>query len=87
LNQTLERQAMKGSKDSEYSLVSTKNLRQKLALAIGAHSPMNSAPKKLNLPYLWRHSQQVRNPKLERFFLIQTRRLAASVEGLNSSLA
>jgi len=38
-------------------------------------------------PYLWRSPQKTSNPKRKTFFLMSTRRLAESIEGLNSSLA
>ena len=38
-------------------------------------------------PYLCRSPQKTSNPKRKIFFLMSTRRLAESVEGLNSSLA
>jgi len=41
--------------------------------------------KKLKLPSLWRHQQK--NLKPTKFFLIESTRLATSIEGVNSSLA
>jgi len=41
---------IKGSKDSYHSLVSSKNLSQKLALVVGAHGPMTSAKNALTYP-------------------------------------
>ena len=38
-------------------------------------------------PYLWRSPQKTSKPKQKTFFFMSTRRLAESVEGLNSSLA
>jgi len=40
-----------------------------------------------NPPTLRPHPRRTLNPNQKMFFLIETRRLAASVEGLNSSLA
>jgi len=40
-----------------------------------------------NMPSLWRHLQKTPNRQRKTFFSISTRRLAESVEGLNSSLA
>jgi len=40
-----------------------------------------------NMPSLWRHLQKTPNENEKRFISMSTRRLAESVEGLNSSLA
>jgi len=37
--------------------------------------------------HLWRHSQKIHNPQPKNLFQVQSRRLAESFEGLNSSLA
>ena len=44
-------------------------------------------PKKLNLPLLWRHPQKNWDPNLCNFLKIETSRLSASFEDLNSSPA
>jgi len=40
-----------------------------------------------NIPSLWHHLQKTLTENEKRFFSMSTRRLAESVEGLNSSLA
>jgi len=43
--------------------------------------------KTLKHPHLWRPPQENPKPKTEKFFWLETRSLAESVEGLNTSLA
>jgi len=58
-------------------------LNQKLAFAVAAQSPMTSA-KNAYPTYDVAHKK---NPKLYNFFKNPNEKLAASFEGLNSSLA
>ena len=49
--------------------------------------PDKGGQKKQKHPHLWRSPQQMPNQKQKNFFSMSTRKLAESVEGLNSSLA
>jgi len=75
------RKSFKGSKDAEFGLVSAKTLSQN-------HGPMGWGPEPgkggKNTPTC---GVPPENPKPKKLFLISSRRLAESVEGLNSSLA
>ena len=55
------RKQIKGSKDSDFSLVSTKYLREKLPLCGWSLGTDNLGQKGLNLHYLSRHPQKKRN--------------------------
>ena len=75
---------MKSSKDTDHSLVSKKNLSQKMANWVRAKGQANS-------PKMQKHVLIVMSPtenhKWKNIFYICSRRFAESVEGLNSSLA
>jgi len=78
------RKLIKGSKDSDSSLVSNENLSEILwpsGLDLGQ---VTRAQKRLRL---WRRSQNICNPLPKNFFWVQTKRLAPSSEPLNSSPA
>jgi len=79
--------SIKGSKDSDSSLLSNKNFIKILWLSGWALGQVTWAKMALKLPDLWRHSQKICNPKPKNFFQVQTRRLANRFEALNSSLA
>jgi len=74
---------IKVSKDSNFSLVSNKNLSKIRPLALWASGQMKWAKKRLNKLHLC-HSQNTQN---QNFFTLRTQRLAKSFEGLNRSLA
>jgi len=78
---------IKGSKDSDDSLVSKKTWAKKLAHWISAQGLIKLAIKTQKHPYLWRPSKWTPNPNLKLFFSVETRSLAESVDGLNASLA
>jgi len=48
--------------------------------------PEDVGQKSLNLHLIWRHLQKISNPKLPNF-IVETRRLSETFEGLNHSLA
>jgi len=48
----------------DYSLVSTKILCQKFSLVVRSQGLITLAKKAWNLPHLWHHPQETRNPKL-----------------------
>jgi len=75
---------MKGSKDSDYSLVSTQNLSFKNG--VGAQGPVTWAKKPKPTPLM---TSPTKKREIQNFltFLIRTRRLGAYFEGLNGSLA
>jgi len=86
LNQK-RRKSIKGSKDSDLSLVFNENLSEILwpsGWTLGQVTWTKMAQKLL---HLWRHSQKIRNSQPINFFRVQTRRLANPFEPLNSSLA
>jgi len=77
---------IKGSKDSDSSLVSNKNFNETLwpsGWALGQITWAKMTPKLL---HLWRQSQKIRIPKQKIFFRVQSTRLADSFQLLNSSL-
>jgi len=81
------RKSIKGSKDSDSSLVSNENFSEMLwpsGWALGQATWAKMYPKLL---HLWRPSQKIRNSKPKIFFRVQTRRLADPFECLNSSPA
>ena len=53
---------------------------------VGAQGQVKVAKKMQKHPHLWRSPHQTPNQKQKNFFSMSTRRLAESVEGLNSSL-
>ena len=81
------RKPLKGSKDLEYTLDSKTTLGQKMAYWVGAQGQVKLVKKTQNHPHLRRHSHITPNAKRKSFVSILTRRLAKSVDGLNSSLA
>ena len=77
---------MKGSNDSDSSLVSNENFREILwpsGWGLGQATWAKMAQKLLQL---WHHSQKIRNLQPNNFFQVQTRWLPDSFEPLNSSL-
>ena len=77
------RKSFKDSKDEDFGLVSKKILSQNNGPIGWGPGPGKCGQKKH--PHLQRSSQQTENEK--RFFSILSRRLAESVDGLDSSLA
>jgi len=75
----------KGSIDAGDHLVSNKSLKL-LVHWIGVQGP-SKLVKNTKQPHFASLSQANPSPKSKIFFLIEPRRLAASVEGLNNSLA
>jgi len=74
---------IKGSKDSDYSLVSTKNLVKNLALVVGAQWPQP----KVSKPYhLWCYPQNSEIQNFQIFFQCELEDFPHR-RGLNSSLA
>jgi len=80
------RRSIKGSINATDCLVSNKNLIQKMAHWIGAQGP-SKLVKNLKTCPLCDVTKRKPHAQIKQFFLIETRRLAASAEGLNSSLA
>jgi len=80
------RKLIKGSKDSKLSLVSNENFSEILWPSGWALDQVTWAKMAQKLLHLWGHSQKIHNPQPKNFFRVQTRRLAESLEGLNSSL-
>jgi len=77
---------IKGSKDSDSSLVSNKNFSETLwpsGWALGQVTWAKMTPKLL---HLWRYSQKIHTPQPKIFFRVQSTRLADPFEPLNSSL-
>jgi len=79
---------IKGSKDSDLSLVSNENFSETLwpsSWALGQATWAKMTPKLL---HLWRQSQKIYTPQPKKiFFQVQSTRLADPFEPLNSSLA
>jgi len=71
----------------DYSLASNKNSGQKIPSSGWHPRPINPEQHGLKPPPLMMSPKKKRNPKLFIYFLMQTRRLATSFEGFNSSLA
>jgi len=69
----------------DYCLVSNENLVKKLALAVGAQGLMTSTKMPEPTPLMTSPSKNLKS-KTFQFVKNQTRRLAASFEGLDSSL-
>jgi len=80
------RKPIKCSKDSDHSLVSKKKLEPKHRLIWLAPRAGKIGQKYVETSLLWRPTQRTPNTKLKFCFSISTRRLAESVDGLNSSL-
>jgi len=80
------RKSIKGSKDLDSSLVSNENFSETLWPSGWALGQVTWAKMTLNLLYLWRQSQKIRNPQPKIFFQVQSTRLADPFELLNSSL-
>jgi len=66
LNQ--KHQKVKGSKDSDSSLVSNENFSKTLLCISWALVQVTWTMMAKNLPHLWHHSQKSRNPKPKIFF-------------------
>jgi len=81
------RRPIDGSKDADFRLVFSSKRNKKLPLGVGAQGPMTWEKNNMNLPLLWRNPQKNSNLNLSNFILIETTRLSASFEDLNSSLA
>jgi len=78
---------IKGSKDSDWSLVSNKNFSETLwpsGWALGQVTWAKMTPK---LFHLWRQSQKIPTPQPQNFFRDQSTRVADPFQPLNSSLA
>jgi len=73
---------IKGSKESDSSLVSHESLSEILPSSDWALGQVAWAKMAKNLTHLWRHSQKKTKPKIKEFLF----RLAKAFEDLNSSL-
>jgi len=81
------RKPFKGSKDADFGLVSEKNLSQKNgSMGWGPGSGKGGQKNAKTLPLVTFPPANAK-PKTKKNFSMSTRRLAESVEGLNSSLA
>ena len=76
----------KVSKDSDCSLVSSKNFSEILQPNGWRLKPGKVGQGSLKVLYLWRHSQKPASPKQKIFFRVQTRRLATSFETFTGSV-
>ena len=81
------RKSIKSSKDLDFGTLSTENLSQKISSSSWDPGSDDLGQKGLSLPYLWSHPQKPETQIFQIFFSMQIRRLVASFEGLNSSLA
>jgi len=81
------RWSIKSSRDADDHLVSKTFLSQKDGSLDGHPGPGDVCEKCKSMPSLLRHQQKTPNPKRNYFFPILARRLAESVDGLNSFLA
>jgi len=79
------RKPIKGSKDADFSFVSNKTWAKKMAGGVGTQGQVISA-KKQKHPLLVTLPTKNPKPKIKKFFLIWTKRLAESFESLNNSL-
>jgi len=70
---------IKSSEDSDYSLVSNKNLSQKIISCGWGPGPDDLGQKCLNLPHIWKKKTKKQIPKFFKFFKIQTKGIAAQV--------
>jgi len=80
------RKSIKGSKDSDSSLVSNENFSKTVwpsGWALGQATWAKMTPKLL---HLWRHSQKICKPQPKNFCRLQSWRRSDSFEPLNSSL-
>jgi len=71
---------LKLSKDSDCSLVSSKNFSKILSPNSWHPGPGKVGQGGLKVFHLWRHSQKNYTPQAKNFFWVQTRRLAASFD-------
>jgi len=78
---------IKGSKDSDSSLVSNENFSEILWPSGWALGQATRAEMTLKLLHLWRYSQKATPPNQKTFFRVQPTRLADPFEPMNSSLA
>jgi len=62
--------SIKGSKDSDLSLVSNENFSEKLWPSSWALGRATCAKMTLKLPHLWRQSQKIRIPNQKIFFRV-----------------
>jgi len=81
------RRSNKGSIDAGDHLVSKKSLSQNFGPLDWRPGPVKVGQKTQNTPILRASPRWTPHPNHKIFFLIESRRLAASVEGLNNSLA
>jgi len=81
-----DRRSIKGSENANDHLVSKTTLSQKMAHWIGAQR-QSKLVKNSKTPPLVTSPQENHKPKTEKIFSVETRRLAESIEGLNSPLA
>jgi len=77
----------KASKNSDFSLVSNKNLSEILPSSGLGLGPDKVGQKDLKQLHLRCHSQKNETQNQKNFFSLQTQRLAKYFKGLNSSLA
>jgi len=78
---------IKGSKDSDSSLVSNENFSETLQPNGWALGQATWAKMTLKLLHLWRQPQKIAPPNQKIFFRVQSTRLANPFKPLNSSLA
>jgi len=76
----------KVSKDSDCSLVSSKNLSEMLPSNGLGSGPAEVGQGDLKALHLWHRSQKIHTPQAKNFFWVQTRKLAESFEPLKSFL-
>jgi len=81
------RKSSKGSIDAGDYLVSTKSFSQNFGPLNWRPEPVKVGQKTENTPILRARPKRTPHPNQKRFFKIEPRRLAASVESLNNSLA
>jgi len=79
--------SIKGSKDSDLSLVSNENFNETLWPSGWALGQVTWAKMTIKLLHLCRQPQKIRIPNQKIFFRVQSTRLANPFELLNSSLA
>jgi len=75
------RKSIKGSKDSDSSLLSNENLSKILPSRGWALGQVILAKMAKNLPYLWYHSQRTWNPKLKKIFHCSLEDLPSLLQG------
>ena len=81
------RRSSKGSIDADYCLVSKTSLRQNFSSWNWRPGRVKVGQKTENTPTLRASPRRTPHPNQKMFFLIEPRRLFASVEGSNTSLA